>query len=472
MWAFAVPLLMAKMFTSLLPSSLFSTVSQIACVIFGSYVGGWIDHYNRLRLQQIALIVQNASVVSSFVLLIILQHNFIGATRIDPVWSSPLFNLLFFGAILLGAVAAVASMITSISISKEWIVVIQKAHPHMPLTKVNATFRRIDLACKLLSPLAFALILRLTSLTASLIIVTSWNAISLIPESLLTQLLYRRIPELGVPKSPEAMRGKSPNPLAQIASGWRAYFSQPIFRSSLAYVLLYMTVLSPGGVMTAFLEFRNMNELVIAAFTGLGALVGLVSTFITPHLIQKLSLRRTGLFALWAQSSMLIFALAPFFFTTSPIILLPIAIALSRFGLWAFDLVEVELMQTYVPDAERGTVSGVEYSMTNLISVGAYAMGVVIPDPKDFVYLVIASLVFVAAAMIIYTWWFTKPPRAILNIEAALARGETITSVHTVDLQPLEDDKRRASIEILELEEPQSSAITSIRLEPIQEEEK
>jgi iron-regulated transporter 1 len=436
MWSFAVPLLLAKLFTSLLPSSLFSTVSQIACVIFGGYMGSWIDRYNRLKLQQTALIVQNLSVVSSFVLLITLQYKYKASSRIDPLWNDGIFLFLFFGAIFLGAVAAVASMITSISISKEWIVIIQKAHPYMALSNVNATFRRIDLSCKLIAPMAFALVLQFAGLTASLIIVTCWNAISLIPESILTQMLYRHVPELAIPKSAENLRSKSPNPLAQIIAGWRSYFSQPIFMSSLTYVLLYFTVLSPGGVMTAYLDFQEMPETLNALFNGLGAVVGLLATFATPYLISKFKLRKTGLFALWSQLAMLIFTIIPFLTsTTKDTFILPLAIAVSRFGLWTFDLVEVELMQTYVADVERATVSGVEYSMTNLISVLAFGMGIVVPDPKHFIYLVIASISVVAIANLIYSIWFFSPPRGVLHIEAERARGnETATAPSELDL--------------------------------------
>jgi iron-regulated transporter 1 len=441
MWAFAVPLLLAKMFTSLLPSSLFATISQLSCVVFGGYVGNWIDRTNRLKLQQSALLVQNLSVVLSFTFLIILEYQFIGTERIDPVWGNFWFNVLFFGAIALAAVAAVASMVTSVSISKEWLVVIQRAHPYLALTQVNSTFRRVDLVCKLASPLAFALILQFAGLTRSLIAVTVWNAFSMIPESLLMHWLYRKVPELAIPK--EVQKGVS-NPISEIIQGWRTYFAQPIFRSSFAYVLLYMTVLSPGGVMTAYLEFKNISELAIAIFTGLGALVGLLATFATPHLIDRLSLRPTGFYALWSQWATLLFSLAPFLWPNRiPIILLPIFVAVSRFGLWGFDLVEVQLMQTYVPEGERGIVSSVEYSLANLLSVGAYAMGIVVPDPKQFVILVIVSFLFVTAAATIYSWWHLRTPPSVLSIEKALASAETITkenltSPPTLDLVELD----------------------------------
>lgn len=446
MWSFAVPLLLSKMFSSLLPSSLFATASQLGCVIFGGYVGSWIDKNNRLKLQQTALIVQNISVVTSFVLLIILEARYIGSTKIDPQWKDVQFLALFFGSILFGAIAAVASMVTTISISKEWVVIIQQSHSYLPLPNVNATMRRIDLICKLAAPVAFALIIQFAGLTRSLIAVTAWNALSLIPESILTHWIYRKVPALAIPKLDEKMSKSKPNPLLTIIDGWRAYFRQPIFRSSLSYVLLYLTVLSPGGVMTAYLEFCNMNALVIALFTGLGALVGLAATFVTPPLIEKFSLRRTGLYSLISQFVVLLFSLGPFVLPV-PIEVLPTAVALSRFGLWAFDLVEVQLMQTYVSDLERGQVSAVEYSLANLLSVGAFSLGIIVPDPRNFHILVLISLSCVAMSNLLYASWFFSPPAAVLAIESSIRGNE---SSHNLDIDtkgdeaqvPLEDSPK------------------------------
>ena len=448
MWSFAVPLLLAKMFSNLLPSSLFATISQLACVVCGGYVGHWIDRTNRIWMQQAALIVQNASVVLSFVLLILLEASYITTEKIAPQWRDAKFVMLFLGAIFFGSTAAVASMITGISITKEWIVIIQKAHPHMPLPQVNATFRRIDLICKLAAPIGFALVLQFAGLTRSLILVTCWNAISLIPESALTQIIYRRVPQLSIPKVSSEQRGTKPNPFVEIVAGWKSYFEQPIFRSSLAYVLLYLTVLSPGGVMTAYLEFAGMSEIWIALFTGLGALVGLAATFATPPLIEKFSLRRTGLYSLVAQLTALIPCLVPFVFSSAPVAFLPTAVAFSRFGLWAFDLVEVQLMQTYVEDEKRGQISSVEYSLCNLLSVGAYGMGIIVPDPSQFHILVIASMVFVGLALIIYASWYFQPPRSVIAIEQSLNAKTDATTV----ISPLSSNATN-ELELQELSE-------------------
>lgn len=43
-----------------------------------------------------------------------------------------------------------------------------------------------------------------------------------------------------------------------IKQGWMEYLQQPVLPASLAYVLLYFNVLTPGGLMTAFLTQRGI----------------------------------------------------------------------------------------------------------------------------------------------------------------------------------------------------------------------
>jgi hypothetical protein len=49
-------------------------------------------------------------------------------------------------------------------------------------------------------------------------------------------------------------------PLAALLTGWRAYAGQPTLLPALALSLLYLTVLSLGFLMTAYLTFNGMSE--------------------------------------------------------------------------------------------------------------------------------------------------------------------------------------------------------------------
>lgn len=56
---------------------------------------------------------------------------------------------------------------------------------------------------------------------------------------------------------------------AHALDGWRSYFAQPILPSSLTCVLLFFNVvLSPGGLITAFLTSRGFDGNAMAAFRG------------------------------------------------------------------------------------------------------------------------------------------------------------------------------------------------------------
>lgn len=58
-----------------------------------------------------------------------------------------------------------------------------------------------------------------------------------------------------------------PSVLEGVMRGWRAYFRQPFLPASLAYVIIFFNaVLSPGGLMTAFLTSRGLSGMAAAAF--------------------------------------------------------------------------------------------------------------------------------------------------------------------------------------------------------------
>lgn len=97
--------------------------------------------------------------------------------------------------------------------------------------------------------------------------------------------------------------------------------------------------------------------------------------------------------------------------------------------------------------------------MCNLISVLAFALGIVVPDPKNFIYLVITSLIFVAISNLNYMFWHFQPPAAVQHIENCLSRGESIDAVQ-LHLDTAGDGKlpptERDDSVIVELEESKS----------------
>ena len=64
--------------------------------------------------------------------------------------------------------------------------------------------------------------------------------------------------------------------------GWATYFRQSTWPAALALALLYLTVLSLGLLMTAYLKWQGMSEAVLSLYRGAGAVSGLLSTVVFP----------------------------------------------------------------------------------------------------------------------------------------------------------------------------------------------
>jgi len=69
--------------------------------------------------------------------------------------------------------------------------------------------------------------------------------------------------------------------------GWGTYFKQRLWPAAIALALLYLTVLSLGLMMTAYLKWQGMTEAELSLYRGAGAISGLMSTVIFPSLLSK-----------------------------------------------------------------------------------------------------------------------------------------------------------------------------------------
>ena len=76
--------------------------------------------------------------------------------------------------------------------------------------------------------------------------------------------------------------------LTSLWHGWRTYFSQSVWPAALALALLYLTVLSLGLLMTAYLKWQGMSEAELSLYRGAGAVSGLLATIVFPMLNRRL----------------------------------------------------------------------------------------------------------------------------------------------------------------------------------------
>ena len=125
-------------------------------------------------------------------------------------------------------------------------------------------------------------------------LVALWNVMSFYPEYVLLNQILNKHPELNNKKivSQAAKSGF----IEKLKKGWSSFIHQPVSLLVVSYALLWISVLSPHGVLlTAFLKGGwLMPEPLIGSFRALGAVFGLSATFIFPHVHKRFGPVRTG----------------------------------------------------------------------------------------------------------------------------------------------------------------------------------
>lgn len=131
------------------------------------------------------------------------------------------------------------------------------------------------------------------------------------------------------------------------------YFNHPAFLASFALSLLYFTVLSFSGQMITYLVSVGYLPFYVGIARVGSSLFEISATWAAPYLIKKIGVVRAGIWSLAWQMTCLAAALGWYFsnfeglgtnsiFSASGLV---VGVALSRVGLWGFDLCAQNLIQ-------------------------------------------------------------------------------------------------------------------------------
>ncbi|KAL3139042.1 hypothetical protein ABBQ32_005843 [Trebouxia sp. C0010 RCD-2024] len=356
MWEFAVGLIMLELYpSSLVLVSTFGLADGLAKVLSGSFVGGYIDKTARLKAACVMYILQNSAVALSAVTALV-------GLNLEPkssaFWAAAFFTIGF------GSASSVGAQGSALSVEKEWSTTLCYGDS-AAMAKLNSGMRAIDLTCLLLSPIAAGFLMTYTSISTAILVITAWNLAAWAPECYLLLCAHRLSSVLRQPKqssSKQEQTGFTSLLLFLREGGWAIYFKQSMWPAALALGLLYLTVLSLGLLMTAYLKWQGMTEAVLSVYRGAGAVSGLLATVAFPTFHRVADLKSTGLMGVWWQATALILAVAPVWLTqlgarlpesTTSNILLTGLVA-SRFGLWLFDLSVSQMLQEWIPADDIG----------------------------------------------------------------------------------------------------------------------
>ena len=316
-----------------------------------------------------------------------------------------------------GVVEGMGALISSVAVKKDWVPTVWDVSDPM-LSTVNTWMANIDLLAEIGGPLAAGVALQSLGSTLGFVAVGVANVASFGVELALLGAVLARNPSLSAPKPPSKAVAGTCGPLGAFVAGWPIFVSQPsgVPLLVVSYSLLYFTVLSPHGVvLTAYLQTRGIKPPYLAAFRAVGALAG-VGGMASFRVAATRGMRGAACLHLWVLGVAVAAAAASFYATlgtnglSSPMLGFLMLICVSRFGLYGFDLANLQLQQTLVDEALRGSVGAVESSICSL-GTGSVFIGTLLttvaPDPTAaFDTLVYASAGFVGSATLLFTCWY------------------------------------------------------------------
>lgn len=418
-------------------ASCYALFRSAAAAALGSWIGNLVDSKNRLYVVRQSIIWQRASVaLSCLVLALLLAGN--------PQNGLVLYGL-FATIVALAGVEKLAFVANTVAVERDWIIVVSDSLG-VERQELNSTMRRIDLLCKLIAPLGVGL-LDGYSTRVAIWVVFGQNAISVLIEYFAIAQVYAAVPELGQGKelgntaaaSTETLQAPGATPANPSRSTldvirknirpWKDYFQNPAFLASLSLSLLYLTVLSFASQMTTYLLTLGFTSTHVSIMRLVAVVLELSATCAAPLLMNKIGAVRSGLWFVNEQLVSIMLAISFFAATTSQTHLkiaglaLVAGVALSRLGLWGFDLCVQYLVQEDAPEATRGSFSAIEMSLQNFFELLSFATTMIFYRPEDFKYPVYISAGAVAVSAACFAGFVRQKRGHLLHASKCLKRA-------------------------------------------------
>lgn len=399
-WDFVVPFALLHVFPGKLQiAAFYYLLIKIGTFLLTPLIGKWIDSSQRAKVVKIGIWVQFFAVLGGIVSFFVLDAV---SHAIVEVGDGILIGSLFAVLSVFGIFASLGSLITDIAVGND---LAPSLIPADMLTQFNSWLRRIDLGTEVGAPI-LAGILFATDVPNihlfGLLAVALWNLTSFVPEYF---LLVNVIKKSNLPLKPSGATKKWKE---LFTINFRESVSNPIFWLILSYALLWLSVLSPHGVLLAgYLKDKvALPESEIGVFRGLGAIFGLISTFTFPFLVKRFGLISSSKSHLAFQGGVLVLGISAFSmgFPMSIYVFLG-CVLLSRIGLYGFSNGEFELRQRLIPERQRGELNSLSYLTTTFATLILFGAGSLLPSTEDFKYLVYASLAAVLLANVIFFKW-------------------------------------------------------------------
>ncbi|KAL7628232.1 hypothetical protein AAE478_002431 [Parahypoxylon ruwenzoriense] len=468
-------------------------IVYFAMILFSSSVGRWVERSpNRLRTLLSTIICNRGSVIlgSLFWILILSQEDLVGP---EPAFVLPRNVFLkgagFAVAVTFGIIERLSASGNLISMERDWVVTVAApAGRAYDLTHLNAVMRRIDLVCKLISPILISVVISALGSVRLGVVFTGLTSLVSVPiEVFSAKRVWNNNALLQAPRPVAPPQPAATSPRAsrswiarsrQYFHGFEMYFGTIVWIPSVALALLHFNMLTWRATFVTYLINRGYSLNTITVARAIGSVFEISSTVITPRGIEYMGkvqhhhatlssideddheagagvalisdsqeqegdnrdiktvvgLQRFGLWgiswqlintvpvvlALWAISAQIDKAQSlPAFARrmaaaeqASPSVgwsvILFSFLAMSRLGVWLFDLTTQQLTQTLVPQHQRSSFAGTENSIVNVFELFGAGTAIAFPRTEQYPWLALASLVSVVISWVMYAAWVRR----------------------------------------------------------------
>lgn len=324
---------------------------------------------------------------------------------------------------LLACVEKLSSVVNTISVERDWVVVISQNNTD-DLQELNSQMRRIDLFCKLLAPLSIALVAGFST-TIAIIVTFGMTASSVFVEYYAIARVYYQVDGLQLRPVPSPTT-QSTNGSRQTFRSCISYIQHPAFLPSFSLSLLYLTVLTFGGQMVTYLLSLGFTSISIGLLRTISTIFELSSTWLAPKAMHKIGAIRCGIWFLNWQIVWVLVAVAMLWLDIpqqyAVVGLLAGTIA-SRVGLWGFDLSAQVIVQEVcllsrstflnytdpakqaVESDQRGSFSAMEASVQNTFELLSFASTAIFARPDQFRIPAAVSAAAVVLAGLMYAFF-------------------------------------------------------------------
>lgn len=424
LWNFAWPVAIALLHPSLLPVAVMSFFTKLAVIVGGPLVGRLMDHFPRVPAYNCLSFIQASAQLLSVGMII--HAHITRASSAISVFPRPWFTAL----VLVGAVERLSGLVLGVAVERDWVVLLAGTNRSIALAEANAILSRIDLLCEIAGASLFGFLLSryepviCLKLAASLMVAglpivagLMWLANKLSAGVLDRAKCTESCCKYTIRSSMLDSKNIVAESIQTIKHGWVEYMQQPVLPASIAYVLLYFNVvLSPGGLMTAFLTQRGLNPSIIGGFSALCACMGIAATLISAHMVKRFGLLKAGAAGLILQAALLTISVAVYWsgnlICQSPLLFFLFLIALSRLGNMSYDVIGSQILQTGISASKANLIGTTEVSFASLAESIMLGVAILANDVSHFGFLAMLSLSSVVGAACLFCRWLADPTDA------------------------------------------------------------